>query len=341
MLDPELSSRMALIVAIGLVASLVAWGWLARKWAQSGTVLELEPRQPVPWMLGGTLPAILMTFAAFFMALAPPGQPASPTTSADDFTSRIFSLCVTNLFFAVVIVAVLVMLLGATWRDLGWPVSMRQLLGDIGMGIGLASASLIPIYLIQAAAAHLLGIPPTHPLLESMQENREPMVFLAAILAAVVVAPILEELLFRLLLQGGLERWEDQILGLGPHQPQQEETSPLPMESDRSPERWIGAADDSLHEVSLPAGAHFQAPATVGAVLGLRHGWAPILASSFLFALAHLGHGPSPISLFVFALFLGYAYQRTHRIVPSIVAHLMLNLYSMTTMILLLLPKSG
>jgi membrane protease YdiL (CAAX protease family) len=42
-----------------------------------------------------------------------------------------------------------------------------------------------------------------------------------------------------------------------------------------------------------------------------------------------LGHGPDPIPLFVLALILGYMYQRTHRIVPSIVTHLLFNLTSL------------
>ena len=44
-----------------------------------------------------------------------------------------------------------------------------------------------------------------------------------------------------------------------------------------------------------------------------------------LFGLAHVGYGPDPIPLFLLALVLGYTYQRTHRIVPSIVTHALFN----------------
>ena len=49
-----------------------------------------------------------------------------------------------------------------------------------------------------------------------------------------------------------------------------------------------------------------------------------------LFALAHLGQGANPISLFFLAIGLGYLYQRTHRIVPCIMVHMLFNAFSMT-----------
>jgi membrane protease YdiL (CAAX protease family) len=66
--------------------------------------------------------------------------------------------------------------------------------------------------------------------------------------------------------------------------------------------------------------------------------WAPIFIASMAFALAHAGHGPAPIPIFFFSLALGYAYEKTGRLAPSIIAHLMLNL---TTSIMLWLMISG
>ena len=56
--------------------------------------------------------------------------------------------------------------------------------------------------------------------------------------------------------------------------------------------------------------------------------WWPIILSSLLFAMMHIGQGAAPIPLFLLALVLGYLYQRTHRIWPSMAAHLLLNAYS-------------
>ena len=74
---------------------------------------------------------------------------------------------------------------------------------------------------------------------------------------------------------------------------------------------------------------------------GLLQGWLESLAwkrgaivfSSLLFAAMHWDHGAAPVSLFFFSLGLGWLYQRTHRLLPSIVVHLCLNACS-----LMLLP---
>jgi membrane protease YdiL (CAAX protease family) len=51
----------------------------------------------------------------------------------------------------------------------------------------------------------------------------------------------------------------------------------------------------------------------------------PILGSALPFALAHYGYGPDPIAIFFLALILGYVYQRTHRILPCMIAHALFN----------------
>jgi membrane protease YdiL (CAAX protease family) len=74
---------------------------------------------------------------------------------------------------------------------------------------------------------------------------------------------------------------------------------------------------------------------------GLPLGSVPILISSLFFALMHLGHGAAPVPLFFYALALGYLYNRTHRIAPSIVAHLALNSTSMAMLFLAPLPAKA
>ncbi|MGI9427588.1 MAG: CPBP family intramembrane glutamic endopeptidase, partial [Bythopirellula sp.] len=59
------------------------------------------------------------------------------------------------------------------------------------------------------------------------------------------------------------------------------------------------------------------------------HGWTPILISATVFGLAHVGHGVAPVALVLFGIVLGYLYQRTHRLVPCITAHMLFNGYSM------------
>lgn len=60
---------------------------------------------------------------------------------------------------------------------------------------------------------------------------------------------------------------------------------------------------------------------------GWRHG--AIVFTSLFFAVMHWGHGMAPVPLFFFSLGLGWLYQRTHRLLPSIVVHCCLNACSL------------
>ncbi len=51
----------------------------------------------------------------------------------------------------------------------------------------------------------------------------------------------------------------------------------------------------------------------------------PVYVTSALFALMHFGQGAAPIPLFFLSLGLGFLYQRTGRLFPAIVVHMLLN----------------
>lgn len=51
----------------------------------------------------------------------------------------------------------------------------------------------------------------------------------------------------------------------------------------------------------------------------------PIVVTSLIFAAMHLGQGAAPIPLFFLSLGLGFLYQRTGRLVPVILVHMLLN----------------
>jgi membrane protease YdiL (CAAX protease family) len=159
-----------------------------------------------------------------------------------------------------------------------------------------------PVLALQAALTYFF--PSKHPLAEAVAANPSPAMLWSTALAAVIAAPIAEEILFRLLLIGWLER-----MAALPHHAA----------------AWLlgrsgeGAMDTGRSLDEAGAG-------TVG-----RRAM-PLVLSAGVFAAMHLGHGPDAIPLFFFALGLGHLYQRTGSVVPCIVAHLLLNASSMVVL---------
>ena len=98
-------------------------------------------------------------------------------------------------------------LTGASWSDLGLPSTWRQAASDVRIGV-TALVAAFPVYFVQALLVEFAG-QSSHPLLVKLQQEPATDLFLTALLTASVVAPLFEELVFRLLLQGWLEKVAD------------------------------------------------------------------------------------------------------------------------------------
>lgn len=342
---PEPPLWINLVLLAFALASGLVWLLVWTTYARRGVVLRYERRWPVPWGASGALLAGFVLFMTVAQTLAS-SEPVDATPfSSDTFITNAIASAAMSLMLAAAATVALVATSGAQRRDLGLPSSSGQLLSDCRLGLITALASLLPVYAVQSAVVYGFDIPSEHPVLMRLLSDPDPMVLIAAMLTAVVAAPIFEEIAFRLLLQGWLERVEDRVLAESglmtfPDEEEQDderekETPPTDPPLDealaadaenpfRSPE-----ASDKLKPP--PAGKRREPPIPPEATFaGLPHGWAPIAGASFAFALAHLGHGADPAALFVLALLLGYVYQRTHRILPCVVAHMAFNAFSLT-----------
>ncbi len=214
-----------------------------------------------------------------------------------------------------------------------------------------------PSLVIQAIATKIWKY--EHPLLENITEHPSPLFILVSAYSAMVVAPFAEEVFFRKLLQGWIESFSGKRL--------QTEI----MVRDEAAESSVASAPATAlaHDYASSA---VEAPTVTSAMVAVsatpavfaEEPWPyrvtseesqrnlvasdngliqprywPIFFSAFMFALAHLGQGPAPFSLFVLALGLGYLYRQTHSIVPCVIVHLTLN--SMTMIVFVLTIFSG
>jgi membrane protease YdiL (CAAX protease family) len=326
------------LTGLAITAGGLVWIAVLVRWIRDEPIFKFEPRLPVPWGAGASLVAVMMALIPIWNVTSGVEQPNFDEIPPLETAKQIAG----SGFLMLLITAVAVTLIGVTsrasWRDFGLPSKVPELIRDVKFG-GLAwLATLIPVYGIHALLIYLLGQPSAHPLLKLLLQEPTPVLIVAGFLVAVIVAPISEELAFRLLLQSCLEKWEtarvaansmslDTDINSGP-----EEASDAPVSMATQP----GPGEPAY---SQPAFLLTTKP-TRG-VGGLPYGWVPIAVSSFLFALAHLGHGPDPIAIFVLAIILGYTYQQTHRVIPCIITHMLFNALSLGMLLMQILHEPG
>jgi membrane protease YdiL (CAAX protease family) len=165
--------------------------------------------------------------------------------------------------------------------------------------------------------------PEPHPIQKLMQDSPVPIDWVVTVLTAIVAAPLVEELIYR----GVLQQWlrclavrSDVIVGV---------SVVLAVFSRQNGN--ANAVSETEHEMAL---MKFQPLIFVAALIPIylyirssQRNPAPgaIFASSLLFAIAHAMVWPSPIPLFPLGLALGWLAYRTQSLVPGIVFHMLFN----------------
>jgi membrane protease YdiL (CAAX protease family) len=322
-----------------LLASGVVWLKIIRRVWRRQPILEYEPRQVVPWGPIVALPALALMLLVVASGTAPESAPVEEVAIDPHKVLRRLTESIVLQTFLAGLVIIIAVIYGATRVDLGLPRSWRAVARDLGIGATTCLAAAGPVYLVQGLLMYFIGQkdPSRHPMFRMLTGGDSNVaVFLLAVVAAVVVAPVCEEIIFRLMLQGWLEKREDKAQAAS----ESEFAVEQPYADDAQDERTqMAIEENSDDEHSAPEQSQPDAQALSLArcesrrgVFGLPHGMFPVLASSALFAAAHAGYGPEPIPIFLLALIFGYVYQRTHRILPTIVAHALFNLISMVSM---------
>jgi membrane protease YdiL (CAAX protease family) len=263
-------------------------------------------------------------------------------TEMEDLTlSQRQSLTIANMAVSVLVLLVSLPLMalrpGTSWRSFGW--SLATLGRDVRLGlIGFVMLA-PPVYAIQGVLVYFWK-PSEHPLMEMFKGTPDAAFFATLVAAAVIVAPLVEEMLFRVFLQGFLEklvsfrgRAQELVLGHFGDTPQPAELAAvrepvLAQAVDLPPDLNPYTPPSVPQPIDEGPEAVATDPSEQAELRGPRS-WVPIGISSIIFALLHMSHGPDWVALTLLAAGMGYLYQRTHSIVPSLVIHMCLNGLSM------------
>lgn len=353
------------LVALGLIAaSVLSWllvaarvavasAWLPPAWrdALARVLVEAKlnpglplvpslPRRPVPWaffdlvaLVGIWLIASAVVGGLFRQAgWLPVGADLDQGASVPGRAALAANIAVPLLAMAISL-PLIALRTGATLCDLG--LAPPQLVADVRTGLVAFVMLAPPVYGVQALLVALWK-PSQHPLIDLFRRAPQLDVFLLLCLSAGLVAPLVEELLFRVLLQGFLEKVvvfrgpvHELVFGSLPPSAEPRATMSL-FASDADAAPAVAVVDPSplppQHATDAALGGPMpaeRAPAELPPS-GWR-GWLPVIFSATLFGLMHYSHGPDWIPLIGLGLGLGYLYQKTHRLVPCCVVHAALN----------------
>jgi len=194
-----------------------------------------------------------------------------------------------------------------------------------------------PMLLLQAVLTNFWQY--EHPTMDMISPESPLISIVSAWWMATIVAPVSEEIMFRVVLLGWLLRCfanpSDFIGGLigGERNTQEVAAKKVPIA-------------DHFDKPNASEVNPFVGPASAGyAEKEYQHQrtWPPVLIVALLFAVVHIGQGPAPIPIFFLGLGLCFMYRQTLSVVPCIVTHFLLNTFSMAVFTLqqLILPEEG
>lgn len=320
-----------------LTAAAVALSWMIRRRLLGFPILPARENAPnrVSWGLGtialiffstqvlGTIVTGLYIIAKPNFAtkvimsperMVPQDKVAKPASAPELFsdTEKMVLGSVSTLLLLVSVPFLLNLFTGARLSDFGLT---GQYLGR-DLLIGFMSFLVVTpiVQLVFVLAVQFFRISARKHPLENMlrlETDRWPFVIFAY-LSAVILAPLAEELIFRGLFQG----WLQHVYQEGQARVRNPDISPTP--------RCIW----------VPRPLRGFAPSCAGKDLSKVM---PILITSLFFAAVHYEQMPAPFAIFILSLALGFLYERTQRLLPSIVLHSLFNAFNTTVLLLTLL----
>ena len=336
-----IDSSFIAIAIITIPLSILFWFLAIDRVVHRQPIIAWSPRRPVPWTILDLLMIMLLfivlgsaaplAIGAYYGLPPQEMQMDAPDLTAGQRVALVAGFSISTLVLWLVSLFWMRGHAGATREDLGW--SPIQRTADLRLGLAAFLMLVVPMLGIHYLALQLFPSEEVHPFIDIVLQNPRVEYLLPILLAAVFVAPLVEEFLFRVYLQGWLERIAFRHTNQGsPIVDAELVTSPGV--SDLTAEEESAAPDCGPVESAEPPMREATEPRP-------RTHWGPIVTSALVFGLSHTGQGPAPIPLVFLGLGLGYLYQRTHRVLPCIVVHFLVNATAVVHLALYIAQQKG
>lgn len=207
------------LLSIVLVLVITVWWHVIRRKWNDRPAIPRRRRRRVPWGMDGAALAGLFLIGAWMSLSSATIEETAISVAGKESVEEVSAPVVTLFdvvtqaslfaFFAALAIGWLAFnypVTKITWGDFGLGGSPERNVRDFGLGI-LAAAGMLPfVYATNALLVFWLGPPTIHPAIQNLMTDPAWETVFAAALLAVVLAPLFEELAFRVLLQGWLER---------------------------------------------------------------------------------------------------------------------------------------
>jgi uncharacterized protein len=192
-----------ILIAVLAALSLRVWGTIVRRWRRGLPALQPLPRSPSPWLpiAFGAAAVLVVLMVSVSLTSSLSSEPATPEVSLDDIQWSVFD----GLLHIVVALALLTG--GGRVPPPECGLDTRHLDRQVRDGVLGFLASVLPVILMLLLTAALRTPENQHPFLKLLHREgggAEAAAWL--LISAVIVAPIKEELIFRVMLQEGLAR---------------------------------------------------------------------------------------------------------------------------------------
>jgi membrane protease YdiL (CAAX protease family) len=355
---PEITAEMlqenpaliaALLVVFGLMmlfasGGIGSWIYFGMRFRNQQPLLPVEPWRPRVWGLIDLLMVLVAVFlgqslfAVIGVRLLNIDVAAIRAVDGDLPLSLSMIASVGNLA---------AMVAGVLWIQARFSVglahigfSARNLPWHLLLGLLVGLATLPVVYVLMILVSLGLDTEYAHPLIEQMTEQGSLSSYVYGVITAAIIAPLAEEFLFRVILQGWMQSIQFKsvfAIILGGYQSNRsaaasEGSLALPASENLYAE--ITAPEQTAAATEQPLDMHVDSTTWVPPI------W-PSVVTGILFGLAHWGYGLSFIPLIVLGIVLGLVYRATHSIWPCVLIHFMLNGTSMAMLGLVLLQQSA
>jgi membrane protease YdiL (CAAX protease family) len=279
-----------------------------------------------------------------------PGIPPEGVEESEDQTDAelLVQLAIVNLLLLVLVPMLVRLTSSASLSDLG--LDLQNWKGQMAVG-AVAALLMTPAVLAIQSLAVRIWPSQKHPVEDMILEEFTAGRAIVAVLSAMVLAPMIEELLFRAIVQRWLtglcsvvQRWLITLLSVvqcwlirpfpvrrdltaSRVQPDLSEQFSGDWPAGDAPLQHLGELDFGF--VAEPRPLSRTRTASVTAVV----------VTSLLFATMHLPQWPAPIGIFLLAMALGAVYQRTGKLLTVITMHAVFNGFSTVGLLLMALDR--